>query len=211
MMQVGIALISLIIAIVAGILACKAYKANKRSAKDVLFNDILKQSSEAEARRYRGIVYKRINRHTDKANIITKIEQARMISEYLSRQKLTNAIIYEDKITADVLDGIAIENTLVTLDRVAYFLLDGKKLRNDVEIPVWLWNIVGDVGDRLYEYIKFKHEKKIKKPGNDTIEEENPEYNKNYVIYFKKLYEITPDEYKKKLGSEGENTPSASP
>ena len=86
----------------------------------------------------------------------------------------------------DVAIKNAVEETVVCLDKVGFFLrnYNATALKND--IPSWVFSITVDMWNRLGGYIEYRHENKsIKGVPNKKPAEPN------WGRYFEKLYETT--------------------
>ncbi|MBN1367116.1 MAG: hypothetical protein JW967_04250 [Dehalococcoidales bacterium] len=185
----GSTILLFVVALVAAFFAWKAFKINReqlksqqRSANVQLFSEMLKQLSEGETRYYRGLVWESVNNSMTIDDIKERINEARKASKLIIRSRLTGQKLADNDISHEAIIGFAIENTINSFDRVAYFLLDREKLRDDIVPPEWFWSMVNNLWCRLHDWIEYKQNRV----------EDSEHYQKGFAICFQRLAQISP-------------------
>ena len=153
-----IGIIGIFIAIFALFIAWLSRNVANKSLKLNIFSSLIKELSEENARRDRGLV-SRI-KSNKKEDIQKLIELA-----------------WTDDNSNDANLGRAAERTIGHLDRVGFFLL-GKGNNPRTDAPEWLWTLVKNMWDKLGNWVEYRQ----------TYDKDNPKfYHKAYGLYFKRL------------------------
>ena len=160
---VALASIALIGTIIAGLGICFAYRninVLREQHRRNTFLTLMAEISGQTARDDRKIVYNTLKNLAQKL-IVDNIKY------YTNKDRVTNS--WEERV------GHAFEETIVTFDKLGFFLLRGDPKLID-EAPIWLWDITSEMWDYLGRYIEYV--------------QKNEPNRKSYGKYFKELADV---------------------
>jgi hypothetical protein len=179
--QAGATIALFIAAFVAAYFAWRNLRVIGNSAYVQLFSELLKDLSNEEASHNRGLVREHIRSGMSIDEIKDLVEKGRKASAKIRKSHLTGQYLKDIDIGDKELQGIALERTIASFERIAFFLLENdKKLR--MKPPEWLWTMVNDFWCRLHYWIEYRQ----------SCTDDIRYYQKGYGINFERLANIAP-------------------
>ncbi len=171
-LQLGVSIITLLFIVIGGCIAISQLKEQKKQIRQNTFANLLKDIDSYENSFYRGKVrsYFQIARTKPTVdNIKKEIEKARSLG---FNQEPSNDHIY----------GSAIERTIASFDRMAFFLLqakeDNRSRKPIMHPPEWLITMYKEYWGYLEEWVRFR-QGKLNKESDFTQE--------GYGCYFEEM------------------------